>query len=128
VGVSPTGVRARSPVAWMAGRRETECPEAHRRSHPWGGKRATGPKRAVNVDAASKSARSGGRAFSGVAKAAWPAENWLKRLVTPAGWQTSARWHGCVERLVKPSSPRRESVGSKVGRITAETPREVGRR
>ena len=42
-GVSPAGVRARSPVAWMAGRRETECPEAHRQRHPRDGERVAGP-------------------------------------------------------------------------------------
>ena len=35
--------KSRSPVAWMAGRRETECPEAHRRGHLRDGRRVTGP-------------------------------------------------------------------------------------
>ena len=43
VGVSPTGARARRPVAWMAGRRETDCPEAHRHGRPRDGRRVTGP-------------------------------------------------------------------------------------
>ena len=33
VGVSPTGVRARGPVAWIAVRRETDWSEAYRQSH-----------------------------------------------------------------------------------------------
>ena len=35
--------KSRSPVAWMAGRRETECPEAHRHGHPRDGWRVPGP-------------------------------------------------------------------------------------
>ena len=33
VGVSPTGVTARRPVAWIAARKETEWSEAYRQSH-----------------------------------------------------------------------------------------------
>jgi len=35
--------KSRTPVAWMAGRRETDCPEAHRHGHPRDGRRVTGP-------------------------------------------------------------------------------------
>ena len=33
VGDRPTGVRVRNPVAWIAGRKETETPETYRQSH-----------------------------------------------------------------------------------------------
>jgi len=33
VGGRPTGVRVRNPVAWIAGRKETETPETYRQSH-----------------------------------------------------------------------------------------------
>src|SRR4051794_29923734 len=35
--------KSRNPVAWMAGRRETDCPEAHRHGHPRDGRRVPGP-------------------------------------------------------------------------------------
>ena len=44
VGVSPTGVRARGPVAWIAVRRETDWSEAYRQSHRKDGERVSGPQ------------------------------------------------------------------------------------
>ena len=43
-GVSPTGVRARGPVAWIAVRRETDWSEAYRQSHRKDGERVSGPQ------------------------------------------------------------------------------------
>ncbi|NIO04964.1 MAG: hypothetical protein GTN74_10205 [Proteobacteria bacterium] len=42
-GVSPVGVRARSPVAWMAGRRKTKSLESIDKAICGDGERVTGP-------------------------------------------------------------------------------------
>jgi hypothetical protein len=44
-GDRPAGVTARSPVAWMAGRRETEFLKPIDKAIDSGGERVTGPQR-----------------------------------------------------------------------------------
>jgi len=44
-GDSPARARVRSPVAWVADRRETKCSEADWQSHLRDGERVTGPQR-----------------------------------------------------------------------------------
>jgi hypothetical protein len=120
VGVSPTGVTIGSPVAGMAGRRETECPETHRRPHLRDG----ASRRAVTVGNARwprKCAAPEAEPATGRAKAAGPVADRLTRRTTPAGWLATARRQGHSEQLEKPSSSRGEICGSWVDRITGST-------
>jgi hypothetical protein len=84
VGGRPTGTRARRPVAWMAGRKETEplepIDEAITRMV------SELPGRNVSERRGSlESARSGGRAFSFCAKAAGSVAVWLTRRLPSGG-------------------------------------------
>jgi hypothetical protein len=72
----------------------------------------------VNAEVAPKVRNPGGRALIRRAKAVRQSANWLTRTarsggVCSDGTETRMRW-----KLEKPSSPRREIVGAKVGRIT----------
>src|SRR5262249_53125264 len=63
----PCRGRSQSPVVRMAGRRETNNPEAHRQGLPWGGYKSPGRNKSKRV-VASKTARSESRAFIDKAK------------------------------------------------------------
>jgi hypothetical protein len=72
-GDSPAGVAIRSPVAWIAGRRETDdLKPIDRPSYREGASHRAVTK--VNADVASKVSRPEGRACNRRAKAAWAAE------------------------------------------------------
>ena len=78
VGASPTGVRARRPVAWMAGRRETEALKPiddaiGRMASEWPGRNVSERR------GSPESACPGGRVFAFRAKAAGTAAVWLMR-------------------------------------------------
>ena len=109
-GFRPAGARVRSPVAWIAGWRETKTlkpidkvSQGEITSH-----RAV---TTVNAQVASKVSRSEGRARNRRAKAAWGAEIWPKRHLHFGGVEATARWQGHAEQLEKPSSSRREIAG-----------------
>jgi transposase-like protein len=86
----PTGVRARRPVAWMAGRRETEALEPideaiGRMVSEWPGR--NGSERRGSPENAS----SGGRACACDAKAAGTVAVWLARRLPSGGVRATAR-------------------------------------
>src|SRR5215469_10623520 len=83
--VSPAKARARSLVAWMAGRRETNDLKPIDRIDV----RTIASHRAAaqaNAQVAPKTFNPGGRAHYRRAKAAWRVVNWQTRYSTPAGW------------------------------------------
>jgi hypothetical protein len=109
-GFRPAGARVWSPVAWIAGWRETKTlkpidkvSQGEITSH-----RAV---TTVNAQVASKVSRSEGRARNRRAKAAWGAEIWPTRHLHLGGVEATARWQGHAEQLEKPSSSRREIAG-----------------
>jgi len=84
VGNRPTRARVRSPVAWIARRRETNFRSLS--TKPSSGWRAS--HRAVtrvNAQVTPKAQNFGGRAPQPRAKAAWSVARWLTRQRTPAG-------------------------------------------
>jgi hypothetical protein len=83
-GESPAGVGARSPVAWITGRRETKALKLIDKAIT----RMAASQRAVtqvNAQVAPKVRSPGGRVCNRRMKAAWDAAVWLKRCATPAG-------------------------------------------
>jgi hypothetical protein len=125
-GDRPAGARVRSPVAWIAERREIEFlkPIDNRLF----GRRAS--HRAVmkmNVDVASKIRIPEGRACNRRAKAAWIAEKSDRcGYLTSAGWK---RRHDDKDMLSNWRSPPRPSAKSlEQGRPYNRRHREVGRR
>jgi len=112
VGVSPTWVKARSPVAWMAGSRETE-----------------GLKpidKAIFGIASESPGRNASEHIGGLEKSKVRRSSLLRegedsmgsrRLAETAahsgGVIVTARWQGRVEQLEKPSSSRREIGGAR---------------
>ncbi len=76
VGDSPTGVRARSPVAWMAGRRETDDLKPIDKAI-FGMVVSHRAVTKVNAEVAPKVRSPGGRAGNRTAKVARSVANWL---------------------------------------------------
>jgi len=89
-GDRPAGVRIGSPVAWRAGRRETDGPEAPRQPHLEGERELSGRNDGEREVAPSVHSP-GGRARNCRAKAARHAAGRLTRWVAPAGWLATAR-------------------------------------
>jgi hypothetical protein len=88
--MNPAKAKARSLVAWMAGRRETNDLKPIDNVII----RMTASHRAAaqaNAEVAPKMRGPGGRAHNRRAKAAWSIVGWLTRCPTPAGWE---RQHG----------------------------------
>ena len=83
--MNPAKARARSLVAWMAGRRETNDLKPIDKAIL----RMAASRRAAaqaNVEVAPKMKSPGGRARNRRVKAAWRVVGWLTRYSTPAGW------------------------------------------
>ncbi len=76
MGDSPTGVGARSPVAWMAGRRETDDLKPIDKAI-FGMVVSHRAVTKVNAEVAPKVRSPGGRAGNAMVKAARTAANWL---------------------------------------------------
>jgi hypothetical protein len=112
VGVSPTWVKARSPVAWMAGSRETE-----------------GLKpidKAIFGIVSESSGRNASEHIGGLERSKFRRSSLLlegedsmgnrrlaEAVVHSGGVIVTARWQGRVEQLEKPSSSRREIGGAR---------------
>ena len=111
-GDSPAGVIVRSPVAWIAGRRETEFLKPIDKVSPGEICESSGhnaSERASGLDSLFRRAEpaTNGRRQHGRLKAD------RDDRPTSAGWK---RWHddtGQAEQLEKPSSPRREIAGGR---------------
>jgi len=89
-GVSPAGARARRPVAWIAGWRETETLKPIDKAI--GRMVSESPGRnASERKVAPKDPNPGGRAADHSAKAIWAVAVWLTRRHTPAGLGATAR-------------------------------------
>src|SRR2546425_10737379 len=104
-GVSPAGARARRPVAWMAGWRETETlkpiDEAIVRMV------SESPGRNVSErEMAPKDPDPGGRADDYPAKAIWADAVWLTRRRAPAGLRATARRPGRSAQQGKTAAAR----------------------
>ncbi len=107
----PTGARARRPVAWMAGRRETEALKPI--DEPIGRIGSELPGRNVSERRGGpENASPGGRACACHAKAAGTVAVWLTRRLPSGGVRATARWPGHVRQLEKSSSSRREIGGA----------------
>ena len=84
-GVRPAGVRARDPVAWIAGWRETKILKPIDKIIE--GMVASDQAVAkANAEVAPKVRSPGGRAPNRRAKAARTVASWLRRQDSPAGW------------------------------------------
>src|SRR5262245_5856084 len=108
-GARPAGVRIGRPVAWRAGRGETDGREAPRQPHLEGERKWPGRNDGEREVAPSVHSP-GGRARNCRAKAARHAAGRLTRRVAPAGWLATARRPGHIEQLEKPSSSRPETA------------------
>jgi hypothetical protein len=85
--------------------------EAYRPDHLRDGSESPG-RNGSEREVASKVRSPGGRACNCKAKAEWEAEDWMRRLTTPAGWLATAWRQGHTEQLEKPSSSRGEIPGA----------------
>src|ERR1700680_2020462 len=72
VGDKPTGVKARSPLAWVASAEDNKADEADRRKPSLRmGSKSPGHNESKTIGGLETKLRSGGRALSFGAKAAW---------------------------------------------------------
>ena len=86
VGVSPTGVGVRSPVAWVASVEETNLVKPTDKALFGRVSESPGRNGSELTGGLDRKIGSGGRALCVRAKAAWLVAIWLWRQVTPAGW------------------------------------------
>ena len=113
-GDRPAGVRARRPVAWMAGRRETECSEAHRRSHRFGMVSESPGRNVSERRGGPESAKPRRPSLQPEgAKAAWTVAGWLARRLTPAGWERQHGDQDAPSNWRSPPRPAAKSAGAR---------------
>jgi hypothetical protein len=89
-GASPAGARARRPVAWTAGWRETETLKPIDKAIEWMVSESSG-RNASEREVAPKDPNPGGRADDDPAKATPVVAGWLTRRQAPAGLGATAR-------------------------------------
>src|SRR5215472_17488999 len=111
-GVSPAGARARRPVAWIAGWRETKTLKPIDKAIR--GRVSESPGRnASEREVAPQHPNPGGRAVDDSAKATWAVAVWLTRRRAPGGGLgAKARCPSRIEQLEKPSPSRGETRGA----------------
>src|SRR5438128_12407748 len=109
-GASPAGARARRPVAWIAGWRETETLKPIDKAIERMVSESPG-RNASEREVAPKDPNPGGRAVDYPAKATPAVAVWLTRRPAPAGLGATARCPSRIEQLEKPSSSRCEISG-----------------
>src|SRR3989442_15813642 len=113
-GASPAGARARRPVAWIAGRRETETLKPIDKAIERMVSESPG-RNASERELAPKDPNPGGRAVDHSAKATRADAVWRTRRRAPAGLGATARGRSRIEQLEKPSSSRGEIRGVRSG-------------
>jgi len=122
--MNPTGAKVRSPVAWIAGRKETEFLKPIDKAFE-GMSASHRAVTKVNAQVASKVLT------QGPSPQLWGEGSMERRRLTDAadhsgGVIAAARWQGRAKQLEKPSSPRREIGGA--GKPYNRKTREVGGR